>query len=228
MESRYATTTRPTAAHQRYSQHTHSSPTSSSPTSSPPDDVLTTTRSAEAQQEPPRPLSAIAQQAYDRYGVIDQARLDLMVRGFFITREDAARLPHRITPDGCPDVRTGVSHYQRASMCGNTISSTGVGGSSNNPVGASAAASLATAAAARAAAKPRAPSSMRALPSARATGVSAVPSSHEKWTEGEVRLLIGLRAENVGFKFIAVGLSLSLSRSRALHTMVSGGRQLTQ
>lgn len=216
MESRYATTTQSTNAHHRYSQRTPSSPTSSSPTSSPPDDGLTTnTSTAEAQQEPPRPLSAIAQQAYDRYGVIDHARLDLMIRGFFISCEDAALLPHRITPDGCPDVRIGVSHHQRPSMCGGISSSsiTGVGGVSSNavgPPGGAAATALATAAAARAAAKPRAPSSVRASSSARATGVSALPSSHEKWTEGEVRLLIGLRAENVGFRFIAVGRLLSL------------------
>lgn len=221
MESRYAITPHPAAAHQQYLKHTASSQRTSSPTSSPPHNGLSTSSTVEVQQVPPRPLSAIAQQAYDRYGVIDHARLDLMVRGIFITREDAARLPHRITPDGCPDVRTGVSHHQRASMGGISTAPAPrpAGGGGDNPEGASAAA---TAAAVRAAAaKPRAPSSARASPSARATGVSAVPSSHEKWTEGEVRLLIGLRAENVGFRFIAVGhfllLSLSLSLSRALY-----------
>lgn len=164
---------------QRYSQLTPSSPTSS-PTA----DGRTSNNSDDQKAQP---LSAIAQQAYDRYGVLDPIKLDLMIRGIFITREDAAALPHSITSDGCAEAKAGGSHYQRPSM------------SQTAPRLAPATPTKARAPrAARATREPSAASS-----SAR-TDVSAVPSNHEKWNESDVRLLIKLRSEKIGFRDIAV------------------------
>lgn len=146
-------------------------------------------------QPKPRPLSAIAQQAYDRYGVLDPIKLDLMVRGIFITREDAAALPHRITPDGCPEVKAttvAASHSQRSSA------SHTAAGPRKSPVTPTVPHRAAKAAAARV--TPSVASS-----SAR-TDISAVPSDHEKWNETETALLIKLRAESLGFRYIAVRL----------------------
>lgn len=157
---------------------------SSSPTSSPTaghrNSNTTTT------QQKPQPLSAIAQQAYDRYGVLDPIKLDLMVRGIFITREDAAALPHRITPDGCAEGKTSVCHYQRASI------------TSNAP----ARQALTTPTMPRGFQVTAAPSV--ASSSSPRADISAIPSDHEKWCESETRLLIKLRAERVGFKYIVV------------------------
>ncbi|KAK7700962.1 hypothetical protein SLS64_010556 [Diaporthe eres] len=131
-----------------------------------------------------QPLSTIAQQAYDRYGVLDPIKLDLMIRGIFITREDAAALPHRITTDGCAEVKTAGSHSQRpckpqtAAPCLATVTPTK----------------------ARATQATRAPS---VVSSSARTDISAIPSDHEKWTESEIKLLIKLRSERIGFRDIA-------------------------
>jgi hypothetical protein len=151
--------------HSRYSHRVHSSP-------------IRDGYASIADQPKPRPLSAVAQKAYDRYGVLDPVKLDLMIRGIFITREDAAALPSRITADGCPDLNSvHSSHYQRLPR-------------SQAARGAAVAAGLSAAS------------------SARCIDISANPSDHEKWLEGEVEILIRMRAENVGFKFIAVRLDL--------------------
>lgn len=98
-----------------------------------------------------------------------------MVRGIFITREDAAALPNRITAEGYPESNTvHSSHHQRPPRSHATAWGTPVTGGA-----------------------PSAASSAR-------TDISAIPSNHEKWTEGEIELLINLRAEKVGFKYIAV------------------------
>lgn len=110
-----------------------------------------------------------------------------MVRGIFITREDAAALPHRITPDGCAEGKTSVCHYQRASI------------TSNAPARQQA---LTTPTVPRASQVTAAPSA--ASSSSPRTEISAIPSDHEKWSESETRLLIKLRAERVGFKYIVV------------------------
>lgn len=164
-----------TVAHQRYSQH-NSSSLASRPTAD--------GRSSDTDQQKPQPLSAIAQQAYDRYGVLDPIKLDLMVRGIFITREDAAALPHRITTDGCAEVKAGGSHYQR-------------------PCVSQAAPRLATVTPtkARTSRATRAPS---VVSSSTRTDISAIPSDHEKWAESEIKLLIKLRSEMIGFRDIAV------------------------
>ncbi|KAG6358352.1 hypothetical protein INS49_014236 [Diaporthe citri] len=153
---------------------------SSSPTTSPTADGRTSDNSDDQKAQP---LSAIAQQAYDRYGVLDPIKLDLMIRGIFITREDAAALPHRITTDGCAEVKAGGSHYQR-------------------PCKSHAAPRLApvTPTRARTSRAARAPS---VVSSSARTDVSAIPSDHEKWTEGEIKLLIKLRSERIGFRDIA-------------------------
>lgn len=161
---------------------------SSSPTSSPTADHRNNSNTT-TQQQKPQPLSAIAQQAYDRYGVLDPIKLDLMVRGIFITREDAAALPHRITPDGCAEGKTSVCHYQRASI------------TSNAPARQQALTSTPTVP--RASQVTAAPS-VGAFSSSPRTDISAIPSDHEKWSESETRLLIKLRAERVGFKYIVV------------------------
>lgn len=113
-----------------------------------------------------------------------------MVRGIFITREDAAALPHRITPDGCAEGKTSVSHYQRPSM------------SNSAPRRLAPVTPTKVAARATLSVMTRAPS-VAGSSSAR-TDISAVPSDHEKWAESEVRLLIKLRAERVAFKDIVV------------------------
>lgn len=157
---------------------------SSSPTSSP---TAGHRNSNTSTQQKPQPLSAIAQQAYDRYGVLDPIKLDLMVRGIFITREDAAALPHRITPDGCAEGKTSVCHYQRASITSNAPARQAI----TNPT---------VPRASHVAAAP----SVGASSSSPRTEISAIPSDHEKWSESETRLLIRLRAERVGFKYIVV------------------------
>lgn len=141
-------------------------------------------RTHDVGQQKPQPLSAVAQQAYDRYGVLDPIRLDLMVRGIFITREEAAALPHRITPDGCTAVKTVGSHQQRPPV---SHTAPRQGPVAPTVPGASVAAR----------ATPSVASSAR-------TDISAIPSDHEKWTGGETALLIKLRAERVGFRHIAV------------------------
>lgn len=115
-----------------------------------------------------------------------------MVRGIFITREDAAALPHRITAEGYPESNTvHSSHHQRLPRSHATACGTPVTGA--------------------------APS---AASSARSTDISAIPSNHEKWTDGEIELLINLRAEKVGFKYIAV------SAPQPSLTIVSSGFQI--
>lgn len=98
-----------------------------------------------------------------------------MVRGIFITREDAAALPHRITAEGYPESNTvHSSHHQRPPRSHAVAWGTPVAGA--------------------------APS----VASSAHTNISAIPSNHEKWTDGEIELLINLRAEKVGFRYIAV------------------------
>lgn len=172
-------------ANQRYSQLTPSNPTSS-PTA----DARASENNSGDQKA--QPLSAIAQQAYDRYGVLDPIKLDLMIRGIFITREDAAALPHRITADGCAEVKAGGSHYQRPSM-----SQTAARAPVITPTKVARASSRATT---------RAPS-VASL--AGRTDISAIPSDREKWTEVETRLVIYLRAKQMGFQDIAVSFDQS-------------------
>ncbi|KAI7776587.1 hypothetical protein LA080_004792 [Diaporthe eres] len=153
----------------------------SSPTSSPTADGRTSDNSDDQKAQP---LSAIAQQAYDRYGVLDPIKLDLMIRGIFITREDAAALPHRITTDGCAEVKSGGSHYQRPCMS-------------------QAAPRLATVTPPKARATHQATRAPSVVSSSARTDISAIPSDHEKWTESEIKLLIKLRSERIGFRDIA-------------------------
>ncbi|ROW00153.1 hypothetical protein VSDG_03585 [Cytospora chrysosperma] len=42
-------------------------------------------------------LSAVARNAYDKYGRLDLNRVQLLVRGFYLSQEEAAALPSRIT-----------------------------------------------------------------------------------------------------------------------------------
>lgn len=178
----------------------------------------------------PNPLSAVAQMAYDRYGVLDPVKLDLMVRGIFISREDAAALPNRITPDGRPEPNhLHASHHSRPPRSSSSATShrprhaaavvggrrpaaaavaagagivkgLGNGGGAGVPVrlrsrGASAPATVSPASSS---------SSSSAGSRGGATDISAVPSDHEKWGEGEIAMIIRMRAERVAFRYIAV------------------------
>lgn len=114
-----------------------------------------------------------------------------MIRGIFITREDAAALPHSITPDGCAEAKTGGSHYQRTSM------------SQTAPRLAPVA--LPTVARTSPVARPAPVTRASSVVSSSArTDISAIPSNHEKWPEEETKLLIKMRAERIGFRYIAV------------------------
>ncbi|POS79493.1 hypothetical protein DHEL01_v202115 [Diaporthe helianthi] len=174
----------------------------------------------------PQPLHSVAQQAYDRYGVLDPIKLDLMIRGIFITREYAATLPSRITSDGYPELnpvhashhsrppRVSSGHHPRAAAGGGVVKGPrrrAVGGGGDG----------AGAGRARKQERERQPErevvltrelsaavtvSSSSSPSGRSSGgtdISAVPSDHEKWGEEEVEMIIRMRAERVGFRYIA-------------------------
>ncbi|KAL1852894.1 hypothetical protein Daus18300_011976 [Diaporthe australafricana] len=121
-----------------------------------------------------QPLSAVAREAYDRYGLLDPIKLDLMIRGIFISREEAAALPHKIITDHSPDHRITKTPHCRPSRSHAALP-------------------------ARATPAPRAYPVARPA----RNDVSAVPSDYEKWTENEIMLVIKLRAEAVGFRLIA-------------------------
>jgi hypothetical protein len=168
------------------------------------DDGASASAADQQQPKPPQqqqqPLSIIAQKAYDRYGVLDHCTLDLLVRGFFITREDAAALPGRITPDGRPEVSPlHSSHYERAPR--SHVDHGGGGGPGTVAHVTPRRTSL--------------PSASVSAPAARASrgrqhsydDISAMSwSDHSKWSDSETALIIKMRAERIHFKFIAVSL----------------------
>ncbi|KAJ0116702.1 hypothetical protein J7T55_009852 [Diaporthe amygdali] len=146
----------------------------------------TSGRISDGDQQKPKAISAVAQQAYDRYGFLDPIKLDLMTRGIFITREEAATLPNRITTEICPEARIADIPRHRPSK------SRAAHRTPVTPV-------------TRATPLTQASSATRAssVASSARADISAVPSDHEKWTESDTKLIIKLRAERVGFRQIA-------------------------
>ncbi|KAG8158134.1 hypothetical protein KVR01_011895 [Diaporthe batatas] len=160
------------------------------------------------QNAQPQPLPPVALAAYDRYGVLDPVKVDLMVRGIFITREYAAALPHRITPDGRPEP-SGLygTHHSRAPRA--------AGSSPLPPPGRRRPAARPAAGVGRAQAVRDEEASGAVVGSAGvgrrrsvSAGVGGVdggegPSDHEKWAEDEVEYIVRMRAQRVGFRQIA-------------------------
>ncbi|KUI59531.1 hypothetical protein VP1G_06719 [Cytospora mali] len=52
------------------------------------------------QQQQQQQLSPVARRAYDEYGRLDPNRVQLLTRGLFLSREEAADLPTRIEVEG--------------------------------------------------------------------------------------------------------------------------------
>ncbi|KAI3390684.1 hypothetical protein diail_8880, partial [Diaporthe ilicicola] len=152
------------------------------------DSQITDGHSGDGNENKEQPLSVIARQAYDRYGILDPIKLDLMIRGIFISREEAATLPHRITTDHSPDTRILDLPRLRPSKSHSTSTALANPTASTDPTTLT---------------YITRPLELPLFAPSPSDIISTVSSIHEKWTEKDILLLLELRGRNLGFRLIA-------------------------